>query len=435
MNNNDDLINPLDDDETKIKKFQSNPSVGLATSIKDDSKKIGLIKAFNLEFEKIEVLSSIKDNNVIIKAIDESTDPEEKIILAKGLNGDEAKLSVLPKFNDQDKLEIIKRLKSYAIIEQSFDYFDNKKTSEIMKNLLKDNHEIIRTLNYKILDDKYISLFGEDKINSIATFYLTQQQILNLNDNQLKIFANCIKNYESNPNNHHWKSIAKNILNNIKGYSNLLENLKNEKNINYEKLTKILQTKNLFNLEKIEDFKNFDQFRIKECNKLIESNNLQDRKQAVLYKLFGQDEKYVQSLIEKFGDDIENIDDSDEKDYIRCLIEIDDSQNLDVLKEIYNNVDQLDLIDPTIMERQLKSAYLKKYNDILLQTDTLEKFDQDKLPDKLKGLKVFDAGTDFNIIMTSISPYVIHETPKDFKENWNRPSKSSRSFLCKFYQK
>ena len=328
---------------------------------------------------------------------------------------------------------LLKNIDDDKIIFKYIDVnFDNNK-SEILKRMYMRNNDVVANIKDELLDEQYISTLGEDKINFIACFEGIQDKILQMDDVSLKIFCGCIDNYEQNSGYEDWTSVALNILNNIDSYSELLENLEQLEEIDFNKLTKILQDENLFSIKTIEDIENFQQIRLEKCDEWIKGN-LEDRKKAILYKLFGQSVEYTEFIVKMFGEDIENIDDGDEKDYVEALKEIMKLDDLDVLTEMYDSVNEIELPDKISMEESIKSAYFKKYKDDLLHPKELSKFDKTELPDELKEFSVYDAGTEFKMLMTSIAAYRANN-PEDYKKDWNRPSLSSRTFLCKLYKK
>lgn len=274
------------------------------------------------------------------------------------------------------------------------------------------------------------AIIGEEKAKLLFCNPEFKNKMLNLNDNQLNIISKCIKQYEKSDKNADWIDAFLNIWIYLDDYSELMEDIGSSDDVDIAKLTKILQNENTFNIKSKNDLVNFEQIKREQCDKWIQGD-LNDKKKAVLYKIFGQSMEYTKIIIDKFGQDIENIDDGDEKDYVRSLIEIMKLQDGDVLSEIYENVNEIELLDKALMQTNLRQAYSKKFNEGLLDTDNLERVDAENLEEQLKGFEVYDAGTNFNILMTSIAA-VYDNSIEDFYKDWNRAEIGSRYFCTNY---
>ena len=77
-----------------------------------------------------------------------------------------------------------------------------------------------------------------------------------------------------------------------------------------------------------------------------------------------------------------------------------------VIQELFNNSEfQRVKFDSIELEQKLKKAYANEYNATLTQLNDMQPVEE-QLQDRfdLQAYKVYDAGTDFNILMTSIAP-------------------------------
>lgn len=282
----------------------------------------------------------------------------------------------------------------------------------------------------KRLVDKYISIFGENKTKLLFRNPEIKDTILKLSDIQLEILNKCISNYEYMNKNADVIDIFLNIWKHLDEYSELMKNFKKSQDIDIEKLIKILQDKNILGIKSASDIENFEQIRKRKCDKWIQGN-IEDKRKAVLYKIFGQSVDYTQTIIEKFGKDIENIKDGDEKDYLQSLIAIMELNDETTLSEIYNNVDEIELLDKSVIETNLKQVFCKMFNEGLLDPNKLQRIDNNQLEDELKGFEVYDAGTDFKILMTSIAPF--YDTSlKNYYKDWNRLEINSQYFCTNY---
>lgn len=157
-----------------------------------------------------------------------------------------------------------------------------------------------------------------------------------------------------------------------------------------------------------------------------ESSTIDQKIEAVVQKIFRHDLSYAWKMIDKYGYDIDNIDDCDMKDYIKTLKLINESIDLDEtdLHEIFEQCDFAD-IDKVSAERELKREFCKKY---------LEDLYAPKESDRQAGTtNIYEAGTSFKIIMTSVSPFSDSKrTIENYKTDWNRPVISTQHFCASY---
>ena len=159
--------------------------------------------------------------------------------------------------------------------------------AELIKKLYAKNSQLLEHLNPNILDSKYLAVFGEARINEISCFLDIQNMILKLNDDELKIFSICLNKYSQYSNNNGtWRVMAEKILTNIKEYSSLIQNL-DGKEIDIDKLMKLIQTPNEFNITTLEEFENLEEVIKARCEEKIQSGDLEKMQEAVIRKIYG----------------------------------------------------------------------------------------------------------------------------------------------------
>ena len=104
-----------------------------------------------------------------------------------------------------------------------------------------------------------------------------------------------------------------------------------------------------------------------------------------------------------------------------------------VIQELFNNSKfQRVKFDSIKLEQKLKKAYANEYNATLTQLNDMQPVEE-QLQDRfdLQAYKVYDVGTDFNILMTSIAPYNSN-FPQNYCEDWNRQENISQGFCCSY---
>ena len=264
----------------------------------------------------------------------------------------------------------------------------------------------------------------------ISCYKDIQEEVLGLDDKGCYIFSKCIDSYMEKMQTDEWTVLGQEILENMsKGeYSKLFESIENVEELSEEditSLTQVLQNDNWCQITNINEARSFDTIRKEKCNSIMQNENstVEQKREAVIQKIFGHNYEYGKSIIEKFGEDIENIADGDEKDYVRALKLIEGIKNPDTLQEIYDECEFVQT-DKTLVERALKNEYGKMFNEGLYKP---------KEEDLEKGYSnVYNAGVDFKIIMTSIGAYNGEKESKNYKEDWNRPVISTQHFCASY---
>lgn len=289
------------------------------------------------------------------------------------------------------------------------------------------NYDIARNIDFRMLEEKYVKALGEEKINLISNFDNVQQQILGLNDSKLEILGKCLDCFEEENNTDDWTELASILLKNINQYEVLIDSLKDDKSITKSdivSLMKIMQNVNFSGITSIEDVRNFKEVSKKRLQKIMEDpdSTIKDKKNAVYLKIFGHDRKIAKENIKMFGEDIEKIGSEEYIAYIKALKEIEDIYDEGVLKEIFESCEWLQ-IDPVSIRKNLKREFCKMYNDGLYKVPRDEENEEN----------IYEAGTDFKIIMTSVKAFGMKtRIDGSYEEDWNRPSLESQYFCTSY---
>ena len=315
-------------------------------------------------------------------------------------------------------------IKRFMELEGAKDSIDESLIGE----LYEKNNSVVRNINFNILNHKYIELLGKDKINLISCYPEIQTQVLVLKDKDLDIFSKCLDSYTEKMQTEEWTMVAKPILYNIVmgEYNSLLSSLELEEltKEDIEKLTQILQENNIFDVKGIEDIRNYEKIREEKLNKKMKNRQatLEDKKDIVIQKIFGHNLEYAQGLIERFGEDIDNIEDGDVKDYIQCLKLMENIEDEETLQNIYEECEFVQ-IDKASLERTLKNEFGKLFNQGLYSPKT---------EDLVKGsTNIYEAGTEFKMIMTAVGAFC-ENNDYNYKESWNRPAISTQHFCTSY---
>ena len=297
----------------------------------------------------------------------------------------------------------------------------NIEPSELLK-MAERNEDILKG-NFDILAEKYINILGIEKINQISCYSSIVDGVLKLSDGELELLGKILDRYMNITKGDEWTPLANRILDNIGSYRDLVSNIEGKENVNIDKLIPILIHSNDFNIKTMEDLENFKEIKIKKCEKLINGETIEEKQKGLLLKIFGQGMRETKEIIKKFGKDIDEIGDEDLKAYIKSLQEILQTKNPNVLEKIFNQVGEIETINPLLMERMLKTEYWKLYNKDLFTIENAE-----KLPE---GENLYSAGTDFKMIITSVGAYCSNIIT-DYQKDWNRPSIGSQHFCASY---
>lgn len=308
---------------------------------------------------------------------------------------------------------------------------------DIIYQLYQTNNDIIYTILWPLLTSKYIETLGLNKLNVLCSFRELEDALLKFDEKQYETFYRCLNNYTSKNPYTDWNYAAYQMIKAIhfakiddRDITHLITDFNQ---INIDTLTKILIHGDQYGIKTIDDIINYEQHLKEKTDKDIKSHNLSVKRNAIFIKGFGLSDHH--SFLSGFRDqivnglsriyhiyktDIDLIESTELKklfSFIKKVLETNSEEELEqIYKEIPNNY-----IDSYKLESQLKNELLKLYNKELLQLDNLK---QNK-----DGL--YEAGTEFSIIATSIGAYVTN-TPENYKTDWNRPSLASQHFCTNF---
>lgn len=430
----------------------------IISKLRDENKKVSFLSKLNniispdsnkkLEKSLTKIIDELSDENLIYVMENFENINCDGYTMLKYRTNDEMKLAILEAYPSIKtmKLTRTKKLINTDVIMENIDLFlehekvkNKDKVKEYLKEMYTTNNDIISSIiNWEILDDKYVGIFGLDKLNVIASFQNITSYIINMNDNQLIILNKCLKEYLKKYNTDEWNRVCERIISTLS-----MQNIdKNDKfsviddfdKVNIDCLLHLLLDGIEVKIESIDDINNYEYLLNKKCDEQIKSPDLFLKRDAIFMKTFGVSDKFsvldafrniskdgMQILYNKYYKVVDSIENQSIKGifkFIREVIECNDSQRLE---QIYNSITKINHIDTFIFEALLRKECIKLYNKELLQISNLEKI----------GENMYDAGVNFNIISTSIGAYV-DNNPEDYKKDWNRPSLASPHFCANF---
>ena len=247
----------------------------------------------------------------------------------------------------------------------------------------------------------------------------------------------CIDAYQSHAQTQEWTRIAEQIFKQLTSgkWDELIYSIDDIEQVDFYKLGLIMQNSNECELKKQEDIDKYEEIVEEKCNEsMAKQGNLEEKKNAVLLKIFGLDYHSAVYFKLTFGIDIENMPDCDEKDLIVSINEILNINDENILEEIYTRCERIGLVDLNLISKQVRKKYAEMYNEGLYYPSEENLIPEEQLAEFAgKGVKVYDADTDFKIILTSVSAYAYRnrEIP-NYKTWWNRPV-SYTEHVCTSY--
>lgn len=305
---------------------------------------------------------------------------------------------------------------------------------DIIMEIYQNNNDVLKA-NFEILDEKYIDIFGKEKISQISCYKDVTEWVINRDEKSLRLLARCINNFSRNNETDEWTVICEKIMYNMNDYGDLINSIEQIDELSDEqinRLTYILsQEAVVLKPQSLEDVDKYDDLQIKRAKVLIKHNDAESKREAICLIKLGQSVLDIKNTIKKFGRCIESIEDEELKCYILAMKELMDLTDCETLDRIFNEVSPVQDINPIVIERMIKNEYMKLYNKGLLDIKDVVK--DDSLGENIYELPCDQNGNvkDFRMIITSIAPYVSND-PSDFYEDWNRPTIASQHFCCSY---
>ncbi len=452
-----------------IPRLHENIRIKAIDKLDSDIDKASIISSLSPDYEeqKADFLKEIKDDRARGLIIESMQDENAKLDLLSTLQSDVYKNMVLETIStnsvtsfikENSKCDDVKTLLKYASLDDQIleiianTYSLDKNQQLAVKDLYKKNNDLLRTIKYKILDKKYSNL--NEKLSLITCYPDIQERICELDDNSLQVLFKTLKIYDEKDID--WISITDKIVNNL--YSEEYKDLSNDiskKKLSEEQLEqvcKILSKKNYFNISNLEEVDKYEEIersvldniinktsqeQLKQYQKIMEMKDDERVKFAVLMSVYGQSLTDAKKLVEQYAMDINNLEITEQNEqfvkYIYSLRTILETDDLDILRQIYEDSKTMPKMEMENLDRiaeGLNDAYLETYNKKLFKTDEKNFLGVTKTENG--EVKVYDAGTEFSISLSSIGAYHTNNEREEYREDWNRPQIASQGFCTSY---
>lgn len=365
------------------------------------------------------------------------TDPLTKVILGQ-------------EWMDYDLVK--EELQKISLSESQFKRFEKIKSN---------NNAWYETMNPLMLDDKYS--FLDKYMDFITTDIRTQQLILSLDDNSLNLFSKMYEKIDKETSNaipyisRILGLIGTSVTASLMTFQNYNGGMFRKKNQSFSNLSLAFQNEQLtehdldllififsnnnfdLNVNSISDLRGFENELLDFVNESMNNfknqseyspDDINNIKSAILMRSFGIQLDYAKSILEKFN--LNGIEFDKDNNYIsmyRSIYNVVNETDVNKLFTIYDNISNncefsLDYMTISLFENGMRDIFLRHLTSSTFKCDGNNYEIQD-------GVKIFDAGTDFKVILTSVGSYKPEmETQLNYSQYWNSNSIRSHGNCC-----
>lgn len=365
------------------------------------------------------------------------TDPLTKVILGQ-------------EWMDYDLVK--EELQKISLSESQFKRFEKIKSN---------NNAWYETMNPLMLDDKYS--FLDKYMDFITTDIRIQQLILSLDDNSLNLFSKMYEKIDKETSNaipyisRILGLIGTSVTASLMTFQNYNGGMFRKKNQSFSNLSLAFQNEQLtehdldllififsnnnfdFNVNSISDLRGFENELLDFVNESMNNfknqsgyspDDINNIKSTILMRSFGIQLDYAKSILKKFN--LNGIEFDKDNNYIsmyRSIYNVVNETDVNKLFTIYDNISNncefsLDYMTISLFENGMRDIFLRHLTSSTFKCDGNNYEIQD-------GVKIFDAGTDFKVILTSVGAYKPEmETQLNYSQYWNSNSIRSHGNCC-----
>lgn len=393
------------------------------------------IDSIENDYEKMQEILNIQSPELRLKMLDKLTDAYSKNMVVISLPEDMiVDLMKYKRIEKNDLLDFMDIDKCLSFVQNNIEVVlewlevdgNIKKKAQDLQSIFLTNASFFKQLysNSELLNDRIFNKFSIDKINHFSNYPRECYQVVNMSEDELQVFSECIKDFEKNCNAPlDWTPLAEKILKNIKEYESLLNDL-NLEEVDYGKLSAIIQDSNKYKIETKFDYETIENRIKQQCDVDIKSDDISKKKNALIMRNFGYDIDFANKLLKKFGGDLESLPDSNQKEDLIILKEILEETNKQSLEERYNDYGdrELRIANKSLITRNYQYEYFKLYQDT--------EFDIKK--GKEVAENVYEVGTDFSFVITVTQLSSLVSGSNNYKDTWNISKNEVQHFCCSY---
>lgn len=349
---------------------------------------------------------------------------------------------------DLVKSEIVK----LPLTETQFKRFEKIKSN---------NNAWYETMNPLMLDDKYS--FLDKYMDFITTDIRTQQLILSLDDNSLNLFSKMYEKIDRETSNaipyisRILGAIGTSVTASLSTFPNYNGRQFQKKTQSFKNLSQAFTNEQLtehdldllifafsnnnfeLTINSISELRGFENELLDFVNELMNNFKTQNEystddinniKTTILTRSFGIQLGYAKSILGKFN--LNGIEFDKDNNYIsmyRSIYNVVNETDVNKLFTIYDNISNncefsLDYMTISLFENGMRDIFLRHLTSSTFKCNNENYEVQD-------GVKIYDAGTNFKIILTSVGAYNPEmETQSNYSKYWNNNSIRSHGNCC-----
>ncbi len=353
---------------------------------------------------------------------------------------------------ENDEVLAILLSKAAENLNMSFEEFTMK-----FNAIKKVNSEILKTLDYRLFDEKF-SFLNMNKIEFLGAHKDVAMKLCELNPQELKIVKR-IMSYSSSIN---WIDLIDRTLDNIKDYQELVDDLA-DKELSIEDISlfmKLVVHKNELGINTYEDMKDYRNIVDEKIKRLAAYGTVDAYREAIALSVLDLNYDEFKRINKIYCADLDNFckisHNEDLKKILLFIKNVCTETDLNTLKEIYEQTPKINLGDSFLvnLDSLIRQNYAMLYNDtlyhvndkdLLTQKSYKEVIEEDGtvkyvLSDGLDGNMVSfyspiglgHQQKDFAVMMTSLGAYSDHKEPDDYYANWNIDLIESHGFCCSY---
>lgn len=322
-------------------------------------------------------------------------------------------------------------------------------------NLLENNADLNETIDIRVLLPKYD--FLNDMLDMIVTNRDIQEKLLSLSDDKLALFKSMYQRISENTDYKvPYVTALLNRMGMVTPYtswknqyyryeqleSSIIESVNSGKELSVEEIDNLLYlyTTNVIwdvnSIEELSDFAKENGIFQTSIDNIIqdeqskETKDVNRIKNALLLKTYGISLESAEALCKRYnikGMQI-NQDNMDIFEMYKAMLEIIGENDANVLIEVYNQFSKQMEVSPNFMrtitfEKDMRKIFAQNLNMSVFRCKDNYTFED--------GVKIFDAGTDFKMVVTAIGAYQRNfGTQDNYKDYWNFPRIRSHGNCC-----
>ncbi len=326
----------------------------------------------------------------------------------------------------------------------------------LLKYLLANNAEIIKTTDFRIFNEKYINIFRYNEvfrksvIKTVLRYKDLQELIITKIDSleNSELLVEIIRNnLVRMPNN---LSITVQLLKNLSdqsyvGVYNLavkaLQNNPDKKDKIISNITyylagninhfKINSEEEIINLEEVVDKKS------REVIQNIDNESLKSVQEALLLEKFGLSFLTAYLIVNKYSymkATEPNLTEEEVKlitilEALKMIVECKSKEKLAIIYSTINHQCELRIDEVLVLDQKLRQMNTRHLNMSLTPVEEMK----DTHLEATHGVKIYEAldednPHEFKMVVTSLGAYSRTEVPENYRSDWLRPNETSHSF-------